>query len=128
MKKIENFQHIRSDGTVLDPQITPEQIEAMGQVTKQAAEIDAQARVLVSDFRAFGDTLVTENAQPEAIRLADWRLPDGIRVRLILENTRSAKPSSTGWVLRQNASFLTRPSTCHRACAPSLKKMTSPAT
>ena len=30
MKKIENFQHIRSDGTVLDPQITPEQIEATG--------------------------------------------------------------------------------------------------
>jgi len=64
-----------------------------------------------------------ESAQAEPIRLADWRLPDGSRVRLILENTRSAKPSRTGWVLRQNASLRTRPSTCHLAWAPSLKKM-----
>src|ERR1700687_265026 len=66
------------------------------------------------------------SSQAEPTRLAGWRFPAGISVLMILETARSARPSRTGWVLRQNASFRTWPSTCHLACAPSLKKMTSP--
>src|SRR6185437_14260438 len=60
-------------------------------------------------------------------RLAAWRSSAGRMIFFSFRNTRNAKPSHIGWVLRQNASLRTRPSTCHLACAPSLKKITSPA-
>jgi methyl-accepting chemotaxis protein len=46
--------------------LTAEQLDTMGAVAKQAAEIDAQARVLVSDLKSFSDALATENTQASA--------------------------------------------------------------
>src|ERR1700760_3217287 len=54
-----------------------------------------------------------------AIRLAGWRWLAGRNILRSFRKTRSAKPNQTGEVLRQKASFLTWPSTCHFACAPS---------
>src|SRR6201986_3912685 len=65
------------------------------------------------------------NGYQPAIKLAGW--PAGRNIFFSFRNTRSAKPNQTGEVLRQKASFLTWSSMCHLACAPSLKKMTSPA-
>ena len=82
--------------------------------------LEARLRFSVRHHRA-------SRALQEEPRLAAWRSSAGSMIFFSFRNTRSAKPSQTGWVLRQNASLRTRPSTCHLACAPSLKKMTSPA-
>jgi hypothetical protein len=66
------------------------------------------------------------NAHQLLMRLMALRLRAGMIVSLILENSRSPKPTQTGCGLLQKASFRTRPSTCHRAWAPFLKKMVSP--
>jgi hypothetical protein len=48
-------------------------------------------------------------------------------IRLSLFTTRIGKLKPNGLVRRKKASFFTGRSTCHLACAPSLKRITSPA-